>query len=199
MPAANRVSAVAALLLAIGLLAGCFQHDIGPLSYQPPNKLAPVAGADRVVLDVVAIDKRTSDRLGVSGAASLTTTSDVVGLVRTGIQEMFKQEGFSLGAGGLVASVDLQDLYCDCSRYRAHASAGFTLRVRTLAGVTLYSHHYEDFAGAGGLFSFDRDKDQRSALELALQGAVRQVAEDRALHKVLLSAQTAASRQRSSQ
>ena len=175
-------------MVAIGMLGACSSVQTISLAYTPATNVAPVAGASRVSLDVVSQDKRAQvkDQVGTIRGSSrrIVADNDVADLVRKGIEQGLKDEGFVLAAGGLVVTVELQNFYCDAS-LGPTAAVAFTVRARTGAGRTLYSHYYEGAGRAGILQSADNCK---VALEQALGAAINQVIEDKALQSALLAA-----------
>ena len=172
----------------LGLVAACGTKPPISLTQPPAPAVAPVAGADRVGLDVVSQDKRPQykDRVGtIRGSnARVVADTDVADFVRSAVESALKAEGFVLAAGGLTVTVELQNFYCDAGT-NPTAAVAFTVRARTGAGRTLYSQHYEGSGRSGFLQSAENCK---AALEQAVGSAVQQLADDKALPAALLSA-----------
>ena len=192
MPAGTVRLIMSIMMIACGL-AACGREERIALVYMPPASDAVVPGADRVSLDVVVRDKRAqfTDRVGTLRGSSkiLVADNDVSELVRSAIAHEFEGQGFVPAAGGLIVTVELQNFYCDYSMSTV-ANVAFTIRVRDLAGLTLYSHHYEG-TGKDSSGIFLSKTNAKAALEQALGRAVKQVGEDRALQLALLSAKSA--------
>ena len=85
--------------------------------------------------------------------------------------------------------MELQNFYCDYS-ISTVANVAFTIRVRDLAGLTLYSHYYEGTGNdSSGIFLSAASA--KGALEQAIGRAVKQVGEDKELQVALLTAKSA--------
>jgi len=180
------------MLIACGL-AACGREERISLVYTPPASDAVIPGADRVSLDVVVRDQRAqfTDRVGTLRGSSkiLVADNDVSELVRGAIAHEFEGQGFVSAAGGLIATVELQNFYCDYS-ISTVANVAFTIRVRDLAGLTLYSHYYEGTGNdSSGIFLSAASA--KGALEQAIGRAVKQVGEDKELQVALLTAKSA--------
>jgi uncharacterized lipoprotein YajG len=177
-----------AAMIALGLLSACSTERTLSLAQPPAPNAAAVAGAGQVSLDVVSQDKRPQyrDRVGTMRGSNvkMVADTDVADFVRSAVEGALKAEGFVLAAGGLVVTVELQNFYCDAST-NPTAAVAFTVRARTGAGRTLYSHHYEGTGRSGFLQTADNCK---AALEQAVGGAIRQVTDDKTLPAALLSA-----------
>jgi hypothetical protein len=176
------------LFAVAGALAACGTETIS-LASPRAAAVAPVAGAERVSLDVVSQDKRPQfqDRVGTYRGTTnrkIVADNDVADYVRGGIEQGLKAEGFVLAAGGLVVTVELQNFSCDAS-IGTTAAVAFTLRARTSAARTLYSRYYE---GSGSAGTFKAASNCKAALEQAAAAAVDQALGDKALQSALLSA-----------
>jgi uncharacterized lipoprotein YajG len=141
-------------------------------------------------LDVVSQDKRAqfADRVGTirGSRRMIVVDTDVTDLVRGAVEQGLKAQGFVLAAGGLVVTIELQNFYCDFS-FSVSAGVAFTLRVRDKAGRTLFTHYYEGTRSEGSSL-FQSTETCKPAFERAIQHAVSQVMDDKALQAALLSA-----------
>jgi uncharacterized lipoprotein YajG len=184
------------LLALVCVLVACTHEERISLSSPAPANVAPVAGADRVSLDVVTQDKRAqfADRVGTvrSNSKRIVSDGDVADLIRSAVEQGMKAQGFVLAAGGLIVTVELQNFYCDRS-WSTSASVAFTLRARDNAGRTLYARYYESTGKEGATLAQGAD-DCRLAFERAIQSVVKQVIDDKALQTALLSAASKATR-----
>src|SRR5476651_2013271 len=134
------------------LLSGCSSTiDVSFENSRLPG-VAVVPGAERVSLDVVARDARVQfkDRVGTlrHNAQKIVANNDVADLVRSSVEQLFKDQGFTVAAGGLIVTKEVQNFYFD-SNFGSTSSVIFTLRARDLTGRTLYSHGYEGSAEGG--------------------------------------------------
>ena len=182
------LAGMVALSAAIGLSA-CVERPIS-LSYVPPSPSAAIPGAEKVKLDVVAVDKRAQfmDRVGTANGARIIADGDVKELVRSAIERELTARGFSVAAGGLVVTVELQNFYINYT-FSSSADVAFSIRVRgnSGAGPSLFSHYYQSTSKTHGTFESAK-AGSKACLEEALAGAVKQVMDDRNLQAALLSA-----------
>jgi uncharacterized lipoprotein YajG len=174
-------------------LSACDTEIRIPLAYTPTTAFPVVPGAEKISLDVVAVDKRAQfkDRVGTAStsAKKIVTEGDPKELVRSALEHELKAEGFVVAAaGGLVITVELQNFYINYTLGSA-ADVAFSLRVRdgAGAGAALYTHYYASTSKSHGVFA-SASAGSQACLEEALAGAVRQVMEDKNLQAALLSA-----------
>jgi hypothetical protein len=185
-----RLGWVAALFL---LLTACGPIEISLEAKRLPN-IAAVPGAERVSLDVVAQDARADARTPSAHIVGrlrhsnerIITSNDVADLTRSGVEQVLKDQGFVVAAGGLVIIAELQDFYFDSSSGTT-STVAFTLRVRDLSGRTLYAHHYEGKYEGDMVMSLGTGAKAKRELEAALADALRQVSVDTALRQALLA------------
>jgi uncharacterized lipoprotein YajG len=188
-----------------GSLFAChnFQEEQVAVEKVPPSaRPAALADAGKVILSVVAVDRRAqrTDRLNVKegwGHPQVLATNDVVEVVRGAVEDDFKALGFVVTEGGLIVTVELQNFYDDnLSVFYAGNGSGtngiaghvaFTLRVKDRTGLTRYMHFYE--AMTRPTIRFDQTADKtKAALEEALGEILKKVNEDKALQAALLTA-----------
>jgi uncharacterized lipoprotein YajG len=174
--------------------AACSERRIS-LAYTPPGNVAAVPGASQVTLDVVGLDKRmqVKDRIGEFRGSPLRVVAekDVPVLVRGAVAGALTDQGFFLASSGLVVTVELLNFYC-AYEYRAKATVAFALHVDDAAGRTLYTGAYDGASVAGGPYSLHPIDQVTTALDQATGEAIKQLIEDKALQRALLSARSRA-------
>lgn len=170
-------------------LAACGAQQPISLAYVPATTSVAIPGAEKVRLDVVAVDKRTqfTDRVGTADRRRIVADGDVKELVRSAIERELTARGFIVAAGGLVITIELQNFYIDYT-LSSSADVAFSIRVRGDAGAgpTLYSHYYASTSKTHAAFG-SANAGSKESLEEALASAVKQVMEDRSLQAALLS------------
>jgi len=191
-------AAVWAVATAASLSACALSEDKIAIDYIPPEARPPVAGAAAVTLEVRGTDERQQYRDRVSTKkngygmemARITATNDVVEVVRSGVEQGLKAEGFSIGPGNLMVSIELQNFY---NNYRvglvsaeAVAEVAFALKLRNAAGTLLYNRFYSVANTYDGVFWMG-GANAKASLEKATTLVVRQVLDDTALHDALMA------------
>jgi uncharacterized lipoprotein YajG len=173
----------------------------------PDRPVAPVAGAQAVRLTLSASDRRGfyTDRISTKRnylnmeMARIGAANDVVDLVRGAVERGLREQGFAIGPGGLDVGIELQAFYNDFSRaampWMERGEVGFTLKVGTAGGAPLYSHYYDGISVRE--FFVSTPGNAKESLEKALNRAIREMLEDKALQQVLLSASVKAAGGRS--
>lgn len=192
----RRVASAALLLASLGACA--LSEDKVPIDYIPPEATAPVAGAAAVKLEVTTTDQRVQyrDRISVKKnmygmeMARIMATNDVVDLVRSGVEQGLKAEGFAIGPGGLAVTIELQNFY---NNFRAGVASGmavaevaFALKVRNAAGVLLYSQFYSATNTDDGIV-LAAGTNAKPSLEKATTLAIKQMLDDKALQDALIA------------
>ena len=175
-------------------------EDKVPIDYvSDPTPRAAVAGAQAVVVAVNATDKRQqyADRIGTKKnaygmeMARIVATNDVVALVRQALEQEFKAQGFSIGAGGATVAVELQNFYNNFQlgvvlTGTAVAEVTFTVRVRGATGTLLYQQTYSGTGTVDDVMLMSGNN-AKAGVEKALTAAVKKAADDVELQKALLS------------
>jgi uncharacterized lipoprotein YajG len=194
----QRIFHAAALLAVAASLSACaLAEDKETLAYVPNEAVAPVPGAQGVVLAVSAKDARVqfTDRISTKKngygmeMARITSTNDVVELVRSSVERELKAEGFTIGQGGSTVAIELQNFYNNfrySMTWTAAAEVAFSVKVRTAAGALLYTGNYDATATLDGVF-LASGSNAKEALQKALTQALRKMIDDRALQAALLS------------
>jgi uncharacterized lipoprotein YajG len=184
---------VASLLSACALIP-----DKVAIDYVPDGPVTPVAGAKAVLLTVNASDRRTqhADRISTKRnfagmeMARIDSDNDVVDLVRRNVESGLRAQGFAIGPGRLVVSVELQTFYNDFHRglgaWTETGEVAFTLKVTNAGGTVLYSSSYDGTATDS--FFLSTAGNAKASLQKALTLAIRKMLEDQALQQALLSA-----------
>jgi uncharacterized lipoprotein YajG len=183
---------VAVLLSACAVIPGKVAID-----YVPDGPVTPVAGAKAVLLTVSASDQRMqhADRISTKknfygmDMARIVADNDVVDLVRRSVERGLRAQGFAIGPGRLVVSVELQTFYNDFRRrldsWTEIGEVTFALKVTNAGGTVLYSGSYEGTAIDS--FFVSSASNAQDSLQKALTMAIRKMLEDKALHQALLS------------
>jgi uncharacterized lipoprotein YajG len=184
-------------LLVCGLSACSNLRDESvAIEYKPESSpVAVVPGAEKVEVYLVGVDKRVERTNNVATkegifAAQVSASNDVVEVVRSAVEQGIKSEGFVIGGGGPVITVEVQNVH---NAYRpdgfsnaTRANVAFTLRVKNAIGATLYSSFYEG-SGKTSYFIDESADEAKASLEQALAVAIRLVTTDNALSAALLS------------
>jgi len=189
---------IGAVALAASMSACALTEDRVPIDNVPPEARPPVAGAAAVTLEIKGIDERQQyrDRIGTKKngygmeMARITATNDVVEVVRLGVEQGLKAEGFGIGPGNLTVNIELQNFY---NNYRvglvsadAVGEVAFALKVRNAAGTLLYNQLYSVANVYDGVFWMG-GANAKASLEKATALVVRQVLDDTALQAALLA------------
>lgn len=189
---------VAALMAAAFLGACALSEDKVAIDYIPPEGTQVVTGASAVTLEVKGADERPQyrDRVSVKKnmygmeMARIVATNDVVDLVRSGVEQGLKAEGFAIRSGGLTVGIELQNFYNNfksgLASGMAVAEVAFALKVRNPAGVLLYTQFYNSTATVDGIV-LASGANAKAALEKAATLAVKSVLDDKALHEALIA------------
>lgn len=188
-----------AALFAVACLGACaLSEDKVAVDYVPVDGTEAVAGAPAVTLEVSASDQRAQyrDRIGTKKngygmeMARIVATNDVVDLVRSGVEQGLKAQGFAIGAGGLAVSIELQNFYNNFkvgfASGMAVAEVAFALKVRNAGGTLVYSQLYDATNSDDDIF-LASGKNAKASLEKALTKAIKSMLEDKALQQALLA------------
>jgi uncharacterized lipoprotein YajG len=187
-----------AVVVAVLLSACAFMPDKVAIDYVPDGPVTPVAGAKAVLLTVSASDQRLqlADRISTkknfygTDMAKIVADNDVVDLVRRSVERGLRAQGFAIGPGRLVVSVELQNFYNEFRRrlgaWTETGEVAFTLKVTNAAGTVLYSGSYDGTAVDS--FFLSTASNAKDSLQKALTMAIRKMLEDKALQQALLSA-----------
>jgi uncharacterized lipoprotein len=195
----RRVAAViCAGALAASISACALSEDKVAIDYIPPEAPIQVAGAAAVMLEVKGADERQQyrDRIGTKKngygmeMARIVASNDVVDLVRSGVEQGLKAEGFTIGGGGLTVSIELQNYYNDfrtgLATGQAVAEVAFALKVRNAAGTLVYNRFYNATNTIDGIF-WATGPNAKASLEKATTQAVNQMLQDKALQDALMA------------
>jgi len=188
--------AIAALAGATGACA--LSEDKVAIDYIAPDGVETVPGAAAVTLEVKGADERAQYRDRVSTKkngygmemARIIATNDVVDLVRSGVEQGLRAEGFTIGSSGLTVSIELQNFY---NNFKAGLASGlavaevaFALKVRNASGALLYSKFYSATGTVDGIM-LASGANAKAALEKATSMAVKTVMDDKALQDALIA------------
>lgn len=187
-----------AIVVAVLLSACAFMPGTAAIDYVPDGPVTPVAGAKAVLLTVSASDQRMqhADRISTKKSfagiemARIVADNDVVDLVRRSVERGLRAQGFAIGPGRLVVSVELQNFYNDFRRrldsWTEVGEVVFALKVTNAGGTVLYSRSYDGTAIDS--FFVSSASNAQESLQKALTMAIRKMLEDKALQQALLSA-----------
>lgn len=186
-------------VLLFGCLGACaLSEDKVPVDYVPAESTEAIGGASAVTLEISASDQRAQyrDRIGTKKngygmeMARIVATNDVVDLVRSGVEQGLKAQGFTIGARGLAVSIELQNFYNNFkvgfASGTAVAEVAFALKVRNASGTLVYSQLYDATNSDGDIF-LASGKNAKASLEKALTKAITSMLEDKALQRALLA------------
>jgi uncharacterized lipoprotein YajG len=166
------------------------------IDYVPDRPVSPVVGAQAVLLTVGASDRRSvyTDRISTKRnylnmeLARIGAANDLVDLVRGAVERGLREQGFAIGPGGLDVGIELQTFYNDFSRaaipWTERGEVGFTLKVSNAGGALLYSRYYDGVTVRE--FFISTPTNAKESLEKALNRAIREMLEDKALQQALL-------------
>jgi uncharacterized lipoprotein len=192
--------AMGVVLAAALLVGGCaLAEDRIAVDYAPDanSGISALPGAAGATLSPVLSDKRKqfTDRVSTKRngygmeMARIVSTKDVPAIVLGAVEQEFKTLGFVVGPGGLSVTVEVVNFY---NNFRtgilsgsAQADVSFGVRVKNAAGAPLYTKFYSGSGTIEPVFLASGDN-AKQALEKALASAVEQMADDKALQRVLL-------------
>lgn len=182
------------------LVSGCaLSEDAIQVRYAAPEGSAVTRPSNGVAVMVVGKDGRVSRRDRVSTKkngygmemAKITAANDVAAEVANAVQGELQKLGFSVGPGGARISVELDTFYSDFKMglfsLDAVAELKFTLVAYAVDGSIIYTKSYQA-TGTNPNILLAEGAQAKVALDAALREAVQQVAYDRTLHSLLLSA-----------
>lgn len=192
----------AVAVMAIGLWAGACaiideSIDIKPQLPAQAEAIAPDSAG--ITVAVKAADVRTQHRDRVATKkngygiemAKITSTKDVPELVRSSVEADLKAHGYTIGEGGLVATVELTNFYSDFKPAFlvpvADSASEVSFNVKlTIAGNLVYSNYYSGLGSRQDVLIMTPGA-SRSSLEHALTDAVSKVDKDQALFAAMSS------------
>lgn len=148
----SSVGAVARVLAATVLLSGCaFTTGHVNLDYQSQVTPAKVAMADSPHISVAVADKRPTQIVGhkINGygmkTADIMSDSDVPETVKKAFEQELKARGFTIGSGGILVSVSLNDFESEYSMgwfsAQAKANMGMDVSVVQTNGAITFEKH----------------------------------------------------------
>ena len=146
------VGTAARVLAATVLLSGCaFTTGHVNLGYQSQVVPTKVAVADSPHINVAVTDKRPTQVVGhkINGygmkTAEIVSDSDVPATVKKAFEQELEARGFTLGTGGILVSVNLNDFDSEYSMgwFSAQASANMGMDVSVLqtSGAITFEKH----------------------------------------------------------
>ncbi len=170
--------------------------------YHSAGPLAPVAGAETVILTVTGSDAREVYRDRVSSkkngfgmeAAPIIATNDIVQAIRAGAEQELSARGFKVGPGAVQITLAVRRFYNDFKTgfFSADPVADFdvTIAVRNASGASIFSQSYFAQADVPGVQIMTGSNAQLALTQVMAEG-VRKIVSDPAFIQALLDAQRA--------
>jgi uncharacterized lipoprotein len=182
------------------LVSGCaLVEDKVPVNYVAPVNLSVANGASNVTVTVSGEDDRSANRDRISTKkngygiemAKITSTNDVVELVRSAVETELGSLGFKVGPGGIVVNVQLETFYNDFKpgffSADAVAEVSFTVTAKAPDGSLVYSRSYKGI-GMNKNIALASGDNAAVALQEGLTNAVAQMIQDETMQKALVAA-----------